>query len=55
MLLIGGILYITSAGNEQRAERGKKVLTAAIIGLLIVTLSYTLIAIFTNIIGGGVA
>lgn len=54
MMMIGGILYITSAGNQQRADRGKKILTAAIIGLLIVTLSYTLIAIFANIIGGGI-
>lgn len=55
MLLIGGILYITSRGNQTQLDRAKKTLTAAIIGLLIVTLSYTLIAIFANLIGGGIA
>lgn len=55
MLLIGGILYITSRGNQTQIDRAKKTLTAAIIGLLIVTLSYTLIAIFANLIGGGIA
>jgi len=54
MLLLGGILYITSRGNKQQLERAKKVLTAAIIGLLIVTLSYTIIKIFVSTIGGGV-
>ncbi|MDP4127594.1 MAG: pilin [Bacillota bacterium] len=55
MLLFGGILYITSAGDPQRVGNAKKTLTAAIIGLLIVTLSYTLIAIFANVLGGSVS
>lgn len=54
MLLIGGILYITSRGNQTQVDRAKKTLTAAIIGLLIIILSYTLIAVFTKIIGGGI-
>jgi uncharacterized YccA/Bax inhibitor family protein len=55
MLLFGGILYITSAGNQQRVDSAKKTLTAAIIGLLIVILSYTIIAIFAGVIGGGIS
>jgi cbb3-type cytochrome oxidase subunit 3 len=55
MLLIGGILYITSRGNQQQLDRAKKTLTAAIIGLLIVILSYTIIAIFAGVIGGGIS
>lgn len=55
MLIIGGILYITSRGNQQQAEKAKKTLTAAIAGLIIVTLSYTIIAIFANVIGGGIS
>lgn len=54
MLLAGGILYITSRGNQQQLDRAKKTLTAAIVGLLIVTLSYTLIIIFAGAIGGAV-
>lgn len=55
MVIIGGILYITSRGNSQQLDRAKKTLTAAIIGLLIVTLSYTIIAVFAKVIGGGVS
>ncbi|MDD5693668.1 MAG: hypothetical protein PHU86_04330 [Patescibacteria group bacterium] len=54
MLIIGGILYITSRGNQQQVDRGKKTLTTAIIGLLIIILSYTIIAIFTKVMGGNV-
>jgi len=54
MLLAGGIMYITSRGNQQQLDRAKKTLTAAIIGLLIVILSYTLIVIFAGAIGGAV-
>lgn len=55
MLLIGGILYITSRGDKTQLDRGKKTLTAAIIGLLIVILSYTIIAVFAKAIGGGIS
>jgi len=54
MLIVGGILYITSRGNQQQLDRAKKTLTAAIAGLIIVTLSYTIIVIFANVIGGGI-
>lgn len=55
MMIIGGILYISSRGNEQQAERAKKTLTAAIVGLIIVILSYTIITVFANAIGGDVS
>lgn len=35
-LIYGGFVYITSAGNEDRAQTGKKILLYALIGLLIV-------------------
>ncbi len=53
MIIFGGISYISSNGNEQRAEKAKKVLTAAIIGLLIVILSSVIIWAFAQAIGGG--
>ena len=36
LLVYGGILYMTSAGNEKRVESGKQVITWAIIGLVVV-------------------
>jgi hypothetical protein len=55
MFIIGGMQYITSAGNPTQAESGKKTLTAAIIGIVIIALSYTIIAIFSNLLGGGIS
>lgn len=55
MIIVGGIMYISSRGNPQQLEKAKKTLTAAIIGLLIVVLSYTIIYIFTSALGGSLS
>lgn len=44
-IIIGGFLYMTSAGNEERAGKGKKTLTYAVIGLGAVVLAYTIVVI----------
>jgi hypothetical protein len=41
-LIIGGFFYITSAGNEERASKGKTTVINAIIGLVIIVLSYVI-------------
>ena len=46
-LIIGGIRYITSLGNQEGMEAAKKTVKYALIGLVAVILSY---AIVTNII-----
>jgi cytochrome bd-type quinol oxidase subunit 2 len=43
MFIVGGIQYITSAGNEERAKSGKRTLTYAIGGLVLATISGTVI------------
>ena len=40
-LIYGGILYIASAGETEKAEQGKKTITGAIIGIIIIVLSYS--------------
>jgi hypothetical protein len=39
MIIYGGILYITSQGDTQKAERGKNVVVFAVIGLIVVGLA----------------
>lgn len=39
-LVVGGIMYIVSFGNEEMAKRAKRVILYAIIGLLVVFLSF---------------
>lgn len=48
LFLIGGLQYLTSAGNEEQAGKAKKLLLDAIIGLIIVLGSW---AIGTFILG----
>ena len=47
-LIIGGYQYMTSAGNEELAERGKRTLQNAIIGLVIIILSYAIVTVISN-------
>lgn len=47
-LIIGGFFYITSAGNEDRAEKGKSTVINAIIGLVIIVLSYVIANVVAN-------
>ena len=43
MVIWGGVLYLTSAGDESKAETGKKTISYAFIGLVIVGLAYSII------------
>lgn len=58
-LVIGGFWYITSAGNEETAEKGKNTAINAIIGLVIIILSYVIVNVVANLVssagspGGG--
>ena len=49
-LIIGGFWYITSAGNEETAEKGKSTAINAIIGLVIIILSYVIVSVVSNMV-----
>jgi hypothetical protein len=42
MLIYGGVLYMTSAGNEQKLETAKKTITYAVVGSIIVALAFAI-------------
>ncbi len=44
-LIIGGFQYVTSGANEELAETGKKTISNAIIGLVIILLSYVIVRV----------
>jgi|SRR3989344_3073707 len=50
-LIIGGYQYITAAGNEELAEKGRKTLINAVIGIVVVVLSMAIVTIITNTLG----
>jgi heme/copper-type cytochrome/quinol oxidase subunit 2 len=53
-IIYGGYLYITSAGNEESAEKGKNTMVNAIIGIVIIVLSYVIVNVIVNLAGNGV-
>ena len=44
----GGLLWMTSAGNSERVEKGKQTLIYATLGLLVIFISYTVINFVFN-------
>lgn len=45
----GGVLYVTSFGEEGQTEKGKKIMMYASIGLVVAMLSYALVSILLKI------
>lgn len=55
MFIYGGFLWLTSMGNEKKITEGKNVIVWAVIGLIIIFLSYTLVGFVIKAITGGTA
>lgn len=49
MIIFGGIFYVTAAGEQEKADKGKKIITYAVIGIVIILLSF---AIVNTLLGG---
>lgn len=49
MIIYGGILYVTSAGNDENVGKAKKILMYAVVGIVVILLSF---AIVNTVIGG---
>lgn len=43
MLIYGGIIYITSTGDQQKMESGKRIVTWTIFGLIIILVSFSIL------------
>jgi hypothetical protein len=52
MVIYGGITYVISAGNQESVEKAKKIIMYAVIGLIIVLISFALVN--TILSGAGV-
>jgi TRAP-type C4-dicarboxylate transport system permease small subunit len=52
-IVIGGIMYLVSAGDETMITRAKKTWTSAVIGLAIALAAPTFLKEIRNILGGG--
>lgn len=43
MILYGGFVWLTAGGNEEKVASAKKIISAAIIGLIIVLLAWAIV------------
>jgi len=50
MLIWGGINYLTSAGDEDKAKTGKKTISYAIIGLVVAGIAYAIVNVIITVI-----
>lgn len=50
MLIIGGVQYLTSAGNTSQAESGKETIKNAVIGLVICGVAYAVVYAIVNLL-----
>ena len=51
-LIIGGFRYITSAGNPDGQTKGKQTVINALIGIVIIVLSYVIVNVVANLVSG---
>lgn len=52
-IVLGGFQFLTSAGNPKMAEKGKKTLLYAVIGLVVVVLATTIVNVVVKLITTG--
>ena len=52
-LVIGGFRYITAQGNEESAEKGRKTIVNALIGIVVIILSFAIVRIVSRVISNG--
>ncbi|MEK7637290.1 MAG: hypothetical protein AAB402_02790 [Patescibacteria group bacterium] len=43
MIIYGGFTWLTAAGNEERVEKAKKIISAAVIGLIVILLAWAIV------------
>jgi uncharacterized protein YsxB (DUF464 family) len=53
MIVVGGIMIMTAGGSTERVAKGREIVTAAVVGLLIALLSWLIIDTIIGIIAVG--
>lgn len=54
LMIYGGFLWMTDMGNSDKVEKARKIITAAIIGLIIVAMSYAISFFVIDAISKGI-
>ncbi|PID52057.1 MAG: hypothetical protein CR972_04095 [Candidatus Moraniibacteriota bacterium] len=53
MIVIAGVIYVTSGGDQGRVDTAKKMLTFAIVGLIVALLGFVITSAVSNALGAG--
>ncbi|USN53417.1 MAG: hypothetical protein H6760_04660 [Candidatus Nomurabacteria bacterium] len=48
MIIIGGFQWMTAGGNDEKVEKAKKIISAAVIGLIIILLAWAIVIFVAN-------
>lgn len=51
LIIYGGIMYITSKGDQAKIDTAKKTLTYAIVGLIIIFFSFFIVGLISTLTG----
>ena len=43
MIIIGGFTWLTAGGNEEKVDKAKKIISAAVIGLIVILLAWAIV------------
>ncbi|MEK7538198.1 MAG: hypothetical protein AAB619_04480, partial [Patescibacteria group bacterium] len=43
MIIYGGFTWLTAAGNEENVEKAKRIISAAVIGLIVILLAWAIV------------
>ncbi|MDD4996114.1 MAG: peptidoglycan-binding protein [Patescibacteria group bacterium] len=50
-LIVGGIVWMTSGGSQDKVKKGKDIVRGAIIGLVIILISFTIVKVIMQALG----
>jgi hypothetical protein len=54
MIIFGGVTYVTAAGKQESIDNAKKIILYALVGIIIILLSFAIVnTILTSATGGG--
>ncbi len=48
LVIYGGFVWLTAAGNEENVEKAKRIISAAVIGLVIIILAWAIVIFVAN-------
>lgn len=48
LVIYGGFVWLTSAGNEDNIEKAKRIISAAVVGLIIILLAWAVVIFVTR-------